>query len=76
MSLRVAIALIVFSGAVAVPAAEKKNAWVDKTLRSMSADEKIGQVLIPVTWGGFKSVDSDEFQRLKNDVVQIGRAHV
>ena len=52
--------------------------WADKTLRSMSVDEKIGQLLIPVTWGGFKSSGSDDFQKLVRDVrdFHVGGYHV
>ena len=47
-------------------------------MRSMSVDEKIGQLLVPVTWGGFKSLDSEEFQKLRRDVVDYhaGGYHV
>jgi beta-N-acetylhexosaminidase len=45
--------------------------WVEKTLRSMTVDEKIGQLLVPVTWGGFKSTDSEEFQKLRRDVADF-----
>ncbi|HSP35766.1 MAG TPA: glycoside hydrolase family 3 N-terminal domain-containing protein, partial [Thermoanaerobaculia bacterium] len=43
-----------------------------------SVDEKIGQLLIPVTWGGFKSSGSDDFQKLVRDVrdFHVGGYHV
>ncbi len=54
------------------------NRWVEHTLRSMTVDEKIGQLLVPVTWGGFKSADSEEFQKLRRDVTDYhaGGYHV
>ena len=44
----------------------------------MTLDEKIGQLLVPVTWGGFKSAGSEEFQKLQRDVVDyhVGGYHV
>jgi beta-N-acetylhexosaminidase len=44
----------------------------------MTLDEKIGQLLVPSTWGGFKSLDSPEFQKLRSDVVDyhVGGYHV
>jgi beta-N-acetylhexosaminidase len=50
---------------------KKSDAWVEKTLRSMTADDKVGQLLVPVTWGGFKSVDSEDFQKLRHNVVDL-----
>ncbi len=45
--------------------------WVEKTFRSMTLDEKIGQLLIPTVTGGFHNVESDEFQRVRRDVVEF-----
>jgi beta-N-acetylhexosaminidase len=70
--------LLLITATTALAADKKSNAWVEKTLRSMTVDEKIGQLLIPVTWGGFKSADSEEFQKLRRDVVEfhVGGYHV
>src|SRR5579884_1521429 len=58
--------------------AVKAASWVDRTLKSMTLDEKIGQLLVPNTSGGFKSIDSPEFQKLRSDVVDyhVGGYHV
>ena len=55
-----------------------RSRWVERTLRSMTVDEKIGQLLVPVTWGGFKSAGSEDFQKLQRDVVDyhVGGYHV
>jgi beta-N-acetylhexosaminidase len=73
------LAILLLINTASVIAADKKSdAWVEKTLRSMTVDEKIGQLLVPVTWGGFKSTDSEEFQKLRRDVVEfhVGGYHV
>lgn len=44
--------------------------WVEKTLRSMTLDEKIGQMLMAGTpLGAFRNVDSPEFQTIRRDIV-------
>lgn len=47
--------------------------WVERTLRSMSVDEKIGQLLIPrvLERSGFRNVTSDEFQRIRRDLIEF-----
>ena len=73
--------LLLFSLTVAA-ADRRADAWVEKTLRSMSPDEKIGQLLVPRTMftsaGGFRSLDSDEFQRIRREIVDfhVGGYHV
>jgi beta-N-acetylhexosaminidase len=59
--------------AAAVHAADKPQQWVDKTLRSMSLDEKIGQMIIPAGAppGGFRSADSDDFQTVRKNIVDF-----
>src|SRR5437762_8753736 len=53
--------------------------WVDRTLRSMTLDEKIGQMLLtgsPVS--GFRSLDSPDFQQVQKDIEQfhVGGIHL
>lgn len=52
--------------------------WVDDTLRTLSLDEKIGQLLFPVTSGVFRNVDGDEFAKVRLDVSEfrVGGYHV
>lgn len=64
--------------ATTVRADRRDDAWVEKTLRSMSTDEKIGQLLVPNAGGGFKPVDGEAYQKLQRWVTEfhIGGAHV
>src|SRR5437016_8405422 len=53
--------------------------WVEKTLRSMTLDEKIGQMMMPGNpLGAFRNVDSDEFTKIRSDIVDYhaGGYHV
>ena len=52
--------------------------WVDATLKSMTLDEKIGQLLAPATTGQFTPLDSDAFQKIKDDIEKyhVGGYHV
>lgn len=50
-------------------AAEKQ--WVDTTLRRMSVDEKIGQLLFTTFHGTFTSTESAEYQKLLHDVTEL-----
>jgi beta-N-acetylhexosaminidase len=59
--------------ALSLQAADKQQQWVDKTLRAMTLDEKIGQMLIPAgpPSGGFRSAESDEFQTIRRNIVEF-----
>ena len=59
------------------PAAQDKS-WVEKTLATMSLDEKIGQLIIPATVGMFLSQDSDPFKQAKRDITEfhVGGYHM
>ncbi|HEY6843754.1 MAG TPA: glycoside hydrolase family 3 N-terminal domain-containing protein, partial [Thermoanaerobaculia bacterium] len=78
--IRIAIALCseILLCVLCASAVNASPKWVERTLKSMTLDEKIGQLLVPTTWGGFKSIDSPEFQKLKSDVVDyhVGGYHV
>jgi beta-N-acetylhexosaminidase len=52
--------------------------WVERTLARMTLDEKIGQTLFPVASGVFTSRDSDEFQRIKENIetYHVGGYHI
>jgi len=49
----------------------RPEAWVEKTLKAMTLDEKVGQLLIPTVTGGFRNTESDDFQKLRHDVVDL-----
>jgi beta-N-acetylhexosaminidase len=53
------------------PSAE--SSWVETTLKGMSIDEKVGQLIIPATVGMFLSQDSESFRQASRD---ISRFHV
>lgn len=57
--------LSVATGAAPKPAAS----WADRTLASMTVEEKVGQLVMPRTDSTFLSTDSDEFERLRGLVV-------
>ncbi len=49
--------------------ADPRERWIERTLRSMSLDEKIGQLLLVAGHGGYKSQDSEEFQKIRAAIV-------
>jgi beta-N-acetylhexosaminidase len=56
----------------------KPSTWVEKTLASMTLDEKIGQLIIPATVGTFLSQDSETFQEIKRNITEfhVGGYHI
>jgi beta-N-acetylhexosaminidase len=79
------LALLALLGA-AVPAQHKGGApldraaerWVERTLRAMSLDEKIGQLLFPSFNAVFTSTDSDVFELKLHEAreLHVGGFHV
>ncbi len=65
-----------------LPATDKRmssdDPWVEKTLRSMSVDEKIGQLIIPAVVGMFISQDTDTFRQIRRDITEfhVGGYHM
>ena len=53
-------------------------AWVEKTLASMSVDEKIGQLIIPALVGMFLNQDTEAFQQARRDITEfhVGGYHM
>jgi beta-glucosidase-like glycosyl hydrolase/CubicO group peptidase (beta-lactamase class C family) len=47
------------------------SAWVESTLRKMTVDEKIGQLLFTTYYGGFTATDSPAYQQLLHDVQDL-----
>ena len=47
------------------------EAWARSTLRKMTLDEKLGQLLMIPYFGGFTSTESSEFQRLEHLVQEL-----
>src|ERR671930_1780831 len=54
------------------------QSWVDQTLKKMTLDEKIGQLLVTSFNASFTSVDSDAFAKLRHQVreVKVGGIHL
>ncbi|HEY3051975.1 MAG TPA: glycoside hydrolase family 3 N-terminal domain-containing protein, partial [Thermoanaerobaculia bacterium] len=53
--------------------------WVEKTLRTMTLDEKVGQMIMSGTSvQAFRNPDSEEFEKIRHDVVDLhlGGVHV
>lgn len=52
--------------------------WVERTLASLTIDEKIGQLIIPATVGMFLSQDSETFQQARRDITEfhVGGYHM
>jgi beta-N-acetylhexosaminidase len=72
-----AIVLIVLSLMLAISAGARDNSrareWVEKTLRSMTLDEKIGQMIVPSgpPAGNFRPVDSDEMNTIRRNITEF-----
>ncbi len=49
--------------------ADPRERWIERTLRSMSLDEKIGQLLFVSGQGGYKSQDSEAFEKIRSAIV-------
>ena len=54
------------------------QSWVEQTLKKMTLDERIGQLLVTTLNASFTSVDSDAFAKLRHLVrdVKVGGIHV
>src|SRR5713226_4972034 len=47
------------------------NAWVETTLRKMSVDEKIGQLLFATYHGSLTATDTAAYQQIMHDVTDL-----
>jgi beta-N-acetylhexosaminidase len=45
--------------------------WVEQTLRSMTVEEKIGQLLMPGGDGQFKNLESEAFEQVRRNIVEF-----
>lgn len=52
--------------------------WVERTLKAMTLDEKIGQLLLPSLNAAYLSADSDDYERMMHLVrdLKVGGFHV
>jgi beta-N-acetylhexosaminidase len=78
LSISNVLAALPASGAQKTKPAPTEANWVEKTLASMSIDEKIGQLIIPATVGMFLSQDSEVFQQARRDITEfhVGGYHM
>ena len=70
--------LVALTLTFAASAKDADERWVERTLRALTFDEKVGQLLVPVVRGGFRNVESEEFSVLRRDIVELhaGGYHV
>ena len=57
-------AAALLTGTAAQPIEPEANRWVETTLREMSLDEKVGQLVMPSFRSTYLSTDSEMFDRL------------
>jgi beta-N-acetylhexosaminidase len=77
--LPIAVALVMASPCYCqVKLTPEQQSWVDQTLAHMTLEEKIGQVIFPVTSGVFTNLGSDEFQTIKDNIQKyhVGGYHI
>jgi beta-N-acetylhexosaminidase len=57
---------------------QSEQSWAEKTLASMTLDQKIGQLIIPAVIGQFLSQDSDAFKQIARDITEfhVGGYHM
>ena len=53
------------------PLSAAERQWVDATMRRMTVDEKVGQLLFTTFHGTFTSTESAEYQKLLHDVTDL-----
>jgi beta-N-acetylhexosaminidase len=53
------------------PLSTTERQWVDTTMRRMTVDEKVGQLLFTTFHGTFTSAESTEYQKLLHDVTDL-----
>jgi len=53
------------------PLSPTERAWVDATMRRLTADEKVGQLLFTTFHGTFTSTESAEYKKLLHDVTEL-----
>jgi beta-N-acetylhexosaminidase len=59
--------------------AHANERWIERTFRSLTLDEKIGQMLQAGSGlGAFRNIDSEEFQKIRRAIVEyhVGSYHV
>jgi beta-N-acetylhexosaminidase len=52
-------------------ASSQTNAWVEETLRQMTLEEKVGQMLVPTLSAVFTNKESEKFQEIERNITQF-----
>ncbi len=52
------------------PLRQEAEAWVEKTLQAMSLEEKVGQVIFPVTYTDFSDLRGTRYQEVTRNIVE------
>jgi len=52
------------------PLNQEANAWVDKTLQSMTLEEKVGQVIFPVTYTDFADLRGARYKEVTRNITE------
>ncbi len=65
--------LIISTTAEARDSNRSRERWVEKTLRSMTLDEKIGQMFVPAGAppGNFRAIDSDDMNTIRRNITEF-----
>ena len=73
----VAVCIAVLT-ALSMNAQSRNDAWVERTLRSMTVDQKIGQLLVPPVHAGFRNVESESFAPIRKNLTELhlGGMHI
>src|SRR5512140_1277150 len=68
-----AFVLMISASADARDNTRARDQWVEKTLRSMTLDEKIGQMIVPAgpPSGNFRPIDSPEMLAIRQNIVDF-----
>ncbi|HSP32838.1 MAG TPA: glycoside hydrolase family 3 N-terminal domain-containing protein [Thermoanaerobaculia bacterium] len=69
----IAFALLISVHLEAGDDSRARERWVEKTLKSMSLDEKIGQMIIPAgpPPGNFRAIDSDDMLTVRRNITEF-----
>ena len=51
--------------------AKPSGSWVERTLSSMTTDEKIGQMIMPAVVGTFLGQDTEQFQEIRRNITEF-----
>lgn len=69
----IAFALLISANLFARDDSRARERWVEKTLKSMSLDEKIGQMIVPAgpPPGNFRAIDSDDMLTVRRNITEF-----